>query len=184
MKVIDTEIPGLKIIEPKVFGDGRGFFMETYSMRRYAEAGIPNNFVQDNISLSAKGILRGLHFQQPQSQGKLVTVLLGEVYDVAVDVRHGSPTFGRWFGIYLNEENKRQLWVPPGFAHGFQVTSDKAMFSYKCDAYYNPESEWSLLWNDDDIGIKWPIDDPKLSSKDQSAKPLRSFEAKHLPRYG
>lgn len=183
MDVKETEIPGLKIVEPKVFGDARGYFLETYSARRYADAGISQNFVQDNISFSGRGILRGLHFQNPGVQGKLVTVLQGEVFDVAVDIRHGSPTFGKWFGLFLNGENKRQFWVPAGFAHGFVVTSELALFSYKCDDYYNPQSEYSLLWNDPDIGISWPIELPKLSLKDEKARRLRDFRSEELPRY-
>lgn len=180
MDVIETSLPGLKIIQPKIFGDTRGYFLETYSAQRYMDAGIPGKFVQDNVSFSARGILRGLHFQNPGFQGKLVTVLQGEVFDVAVDVRHNSPTFGKWFGLYLNEETKRQLWVPAGFAHGFVVTSDTALFSYKCDAYYSPQDEFSLLWNDPDIGIDWPIDQPILSQKDQKARPLRDFRVNEL----
>jgi dTDP-4-dehydrorhamnose 3,5-epimerase len=183
MDVKETEIPGLKIVEPKVFGDARGYFLETYSARRYADAGISQNFVQDNMSFSGRGILRGLHFQNPGTQGKLVTVLQGEVFDVAVDIRHGSPTFGKWFGLFLNGENKRQFWVPAGFAHGFVVTSEVALFSYKCDDYYNPQSEYSLLWNDPDIGISWPIELPKLSHKDEKARRLRDFRSEELPRY-
>jgi len=181
MDVIDTELPGLKIIQPKVFGDARGFFLETYSAKRYAEAGIDREFVQDNLSFSTRGILRGLHFQNPSAQGKLVSVLMGEVFDVAVDMRVGSPSFGKWFGMFLNAETKQQLWVPGGFAHGFLVTSETALFSYKCDAYYNPHSEYSLLWNDPDIGIVWPIDTPTLSAKDKTGQRLRDFSKTSLP---
>lgn len=181
MDVIDSPLPGIKIIQPKVFGDARGFFLETYSAQRYRDAGIPDAFVQDNVSLSARGILRGLHFQNPGSQGKLVTVLKGEVFDVVVDVRAGSPNFGKWFGLLLNEETKQQLWVPAGFAHGFVVTSESALFSYKCDAYYQPENEFSLLWNDPEIGIDWPILDPRLSQKDVLGKALKDFAPSELP---
>lgn len=172
MKVTNTTIPGLLIVEPKVFGDARGFFFESFQAERYAGAGIPGPFVQDNLSRSSKGILRGLHFQEPRPQGKLVTVLRGKVFDVAVDIRKGSPTFGRWFGIELSDENRLQLWVPPGFAHGFCVLSDVADFFYKCTEYYSPENEASILWNDPALGITWPISEPLLSGKDARAVPL------------
>ncbi|CAK2923498.1 dTDP-4-dehydrorhamnose 3,5-epimerase [Vibrio crassostreae] len=169
MKVIDTRIPDVKIIEPSVFGDERGFFMETWNQKKFEElvTGKPTPFVQDNHSKSTKGILRGLHYQTENTQGKLVRVVSGEVFDVAVDIRKGSPTFGQWVGEYLSAENKRQLWVPEGFAHGFYVTSDDAEFVYKCTNYYDPTSEVSLKWNDKDIGIKWPFEGvPLLSTKD------------------
>ncbi|WP_318489705.1 dTDP-4-dehydrorhamnose 3,5-epimerase [Photobacterium leiognathi] len=169
MKVIETEIPDLKIIEPAVFGDERGFFMETWNQKKFEElvTGKPTQFVQDNHSKSKKGILRGLHYQTENTQGKLVRVVSGEVFDVAVDIRKGSPTFGKWVGIYLSSENKRQLWIPEGFAHGFYVTSDEAEFVYKCTDYYNPSAEHSILWNDPDIAITWPlISEPSLSLKD------------------
>ncbi|MGF1843537.1 dTDP-4-dehydrorhamnose 3,5-epimerase [Vibrio clamense] len=175
MKVIDTKIPDVKIIEPKVFGDERGFFMETWNQKQFEElvTGKSTQFVQDNHSKSKKGILRGLHYQTENTQGKLVRVVSGEVFDVAVDIREGSPTFGQWVGEYLSSENKRQLWVPEGFAHGFYVTSDEAEFVYKCTDYYHPEAELAIIWNDPEIGIKWPIDEiPKLSSKDLNAKAL------------
>lgn len=181
MKVLPTELPGVLIIEPKVFGDDRGFFYESFQAQRYAEAGISGPFVQDNVSRSARGTLRGLHFQEPQPQGKLVGVLRGAVYDVAVDVRRGSPTFGRWFGLELSEQNKRQLWVPPGFAHGFCVTSDSADFFYKCTDYYAPQHEQSLIWNDPELGIRWPVDAPLLSKKDASAP--RLSELRVLPPF-
>lgn len=184
MEVISLEIPEVKLIKPKIYGDTRGFFLETYQKQRYLEAGIPNDFVQDNLSKSAKGVLRGLHIQNPKSQGKLVSVIAGEVFDVAVDVRIGSPTFGQSIGYYLNEENKCQLWVPRGFAHGFVVTSDEAIFSYKCDEYYAPEHEVSLAWNDKSLGIQWPCDNPLLSSKDQTGIALKDFDDKQLPHYG
>jgi dTDP-4-dehydrorhamnose 3,5-epimerase len=183
MDVKDTEIPGLKIIQPKVFGDARGYFLETYSKKRYEEAGIKAQFVQDNLSFSSKGILRGMHFQNPGAQGKLVSVVQGEVYDVAVDVRVGSPTFGKWLGVYLSGELKNQFWVPAGFAHGFVVTSESAVFSYKCDAYYNPSTEFSLAWDDPDIGIAWPLVQPQLSAKDQRGRRLRDFAKEELPRF-
>ncbi|MEZ9368111.1 dTDP-4-dehydrorhamnose 3,5-epimerase [Shewanella sp. 10N.286.51.B2] len=169
MKVIDTRIPDVKIIEPNVFGDERGFFMETWNQEQFEElvTGKPTRFVQDNHSKSKKGILRGLHYQTENTQGKLVRVVSGEVFDVAVDIRKGSPTFGLWIGEYLSAENKRQLWVPEGFAHGFYVTSNEAEFVYKCTDYYNPKAEVSIVWNDSDIDIKWPFsEEPSLSNKD------------------
>ncbi|MFT6906899.1 MAG: dTDP-4-dehydrorhamnose 3,5-epimerase [Oleiphilaceae bacterium] len=167
MNVIETDLPGVLIIEPKVFGDDRGFFMETWNKERYAEAGIPTEFVQDNISFSKKGVLRGLHFQDPNPQGKLVSVLQGEVYDVAVDIRRGSPAFGKWVGVSLSSDNKRQLYVPEGFAHGFCVRSEFALFSYKCTDSYNSLAEKTLMWNDSNIGIEWPVIDPQISGKDK-----------------
>lgn len=173
MKVIDTRIPDVKIIEPQVFGDERGFFMETWNQKRFEElvTGKPTSFVQDNHSKSKKGILRGLHYQTENTQGKLVRVVSGEVFDVAVDVRKGSPTYGQWVGEYLSAENKRQLWIPEGFAHGFYVTSEEAEFVYKCTDYYNHLAEISIKWDDKNININWPINanDPKLSSKDHNA---------------
>lgn len=183
MNVIETSLPGVLIIEPKVFGDARGFFMETWNGARYEEHGIPNHFVQDNLSYSARGVLRGLHFQNPNPQGKLVSVLEGEVFDVAVDIRVGSPTFGEWTGVTLSAENKRQFYVPPDFAHGFVVTSEAALFSYKCTEYYAPSSEGSVLWNDPEIGMDWPIEQPTLSDKDRAAPPLREMPEDALPRY-
>lgn len=182
MNVIPTELPGVLIVEPKVFGDDRGFFYESFQAQRYADAGIRGTFVQDNVSRSVKGTLRGLHFQEPNAQGKLVQVLAGAVYDVAVDVRKGSPTFGRWVGVELSADNKRQLWVPPGFAHGFCVTSESADFMYKCTDYYSPQSERSILWNDPDLAIPWPVSAPLLSSKDARAPSIR--EAAVLPSFG
>jgi len=182
VKVITTEIPGVLILEPKVFGDERGFFLETFHAKRYADAGIPGPFVQDNYSRSVKGTLRGLHFQEPQAQGKLVQVVAGAVYDVAVDIRKGSPTFGKWVGVELSAENKRQFWVPPGFAHGFCVTSESADFQYKCTALYAPENERAIIWNDPDLAIPWPISGaPKLSAKDAAAPRLK--DAPMLPVY-
>ncbi|AZL86083.1 dTDP-4-dehydrorhamnose 3,5-epimerase [Aliivibrio salmonicida] len=169
MKVIDTRIPDVKIIEPSVFGDERGFFMETWNQAKFEElvTGKPTRFVQDNHSKSKKGILRGLHYQTENTQGKLVRVVSGEVFDVAVDIRKGSPTFGQWVGEYLSAENKRQLWVPKGFAHGFYVTSDEAEFVYKCTDYYNPKVEISLFWADESLAINWPLSGiPMLSEKD------------------
>ncbi|PSW11213.1 dTDP-4-dehydrorhamnose 3,5-epimerase [Photobacterium rosenbergii] len=167
MKVIDTNIPDVKIIEPTVFGDERGFFMETWQQKKFEELVTPRFFVQDNHSKSKKGILRGLHYQTENTQGKLVRVVSGEVYDVAVDLREDSETFGQWVGVYLSAENKKQLWVPEGFAHGFLVTSDEAEFVYKCTDYYNPAAEHSIKWNDTELKIEWPIEiEPILSDKD------------------
>jgi dTDP-4-dehydrorhamnose 3,5-epimerase len=183
MNVIETKLPGALIFEPKVFGDERGFFMETWHAERYEEAGLPVRFVQDNLSFSQRGVLRGLHFQNPGQQGKLVYVLQGEVYDVAVDIRIGSPTFGEWEAAVLSSENKRQFYVPEGFAHGFLVTSGAALFAYKCTAKYNPKAEASVLWNDPEVGIEWPTDAPVLSDKDRVAPPLAEMPAEWLPRY-
>jgi dTDP-4-dehydrorhamnose 3,5-epimerase len=179
MKVINTKIPDVKIIEPAVFGDERGFFMETWSQQKFEELVTkkPTPFVQDNHSKSKQGILRGLHFQTENTQGKLVRVTSGEVFDVAVDIRKGSETFGQWVGEYLSAENKRQLWVPEGFAHGFYVTSEEAEFVYKCTNYYHPASEVSLAWDDKNIGIEWPLNGkPLLSAKDESAVCLSNIE--------
>jgi dTDP-4-dehydrorhamnose 3,5-epimerase len=183
MNVIQTDLPGVLIIEPRVFGDERGFFMETWQQQRYAEAGMPERFVQDNISFSRHGILRGLHYQNPQGQGKLVYVLQGEVYDVAVDIRAGSPNFGRAVEITLSAENKRQFYVPPGFAHGFCVTSDAALFVYKCTEFYNPAQEGSVRWDDPQIGIDWPVREPLLSDKDKGASLLSEIPQDKLPQY-
>jgi dTDP-4-dehydrorhamnose 3,5-epimerase len=175
MKFTPTTIPDIILIEPKVFGDERGFFMETFHADRYAEAGIPTNFVQDNHSGSRQGTLRGLHYQIRQTQGKLLRVIAGEIFDVAVDIRRSSPTFGQWVSAVLSADNKRQLWVPPGFAHGFYVLSDWAELNYKTTDFYAPEWERSILWSDPEIGIKWPIlpgTEPLLSTKDTQARLL------------
>lgn len=169
MNVVDTPLAGLKVIEPRVFEDPRGFFLETYHAARYAAAGLPTSFVQDNWSRSQKGTLRGLHFQHPKAQGKLVWCPRGAVWDVAVDVRRSSPTFGKWFAVELTEANKKQLWVPPGFAHGFCVLSDSADFVYKCTETYAPEYELVIRWDDPAIGITWPLKEPLLSKKDLAA---------------
>ena len=167
---IKMEIDGLYVIEPTVFGDERGFFMETYHKKEFFDNGLTMEFVQDNHSKSAKGVLRGLHFQKLHPQGKLVRVIRGEVFDVAVDIRRGSPTYGRWSGVYLSDENKRQFYVPEGFAHGFLVLSEEAEFCYKCTDYYHPEDEWGIIWNDKDLRIGWPVDrvnEVRLSEKDK-----------------
>ena len=184
MRVTETRLPGVVVVESEVFGDERGFLMEMWNQDRYEEAGLPARFVQDNLSLSSRGVLRGLHFQNPDQQGKLVQVLQGEVFDVAVDIRVGSPTFGVWEGLTLSSENKRQFYVPEGFAHGFLVTGDKALFAYKCTARYNPKAEGFVLWNDPKIGIEWPIEAPPvLSEKDRAALPLSEIPVDQLPRY-
>ncbi len=181
MKVIETAIPGLLILEPKVFGDARGFFMESYNAKVFGDAtGLAPDFVQDNHSRSAKGVLRGLHYQIEQAQGKLVRAVRGSVFDVAVDLRRSSPTFGQWAGVELSEDNHRQLWIPPGFAHGFLVTSESADFLYKTTDYYAPQHERSLAWNDPTVGVAWPLHllggAPLLSAKDVAGKALADCE--------
>lgn len=183
MEVVAAKIPGLLVIDPVVHGDARGFFLETYSRDRYAAAGVDVEFVQDNISSSRHRTLRGLHLQHPRGQGKLCSVIEGEVFDVAVDVRVGSPTFGQWVGVTLSSDNKRQLYIPPGFAHGFCVTSDRALFSYKCTDYYSGENELGIAWDDDDVEIEWPVDAPLLSDKDRANPKLRDIPRDRLPRY-
>ena len=177
-KFTETKINGVYIIEPKVFGDNRGYFMETYNKEHFAEAGLTMNFVQDNESSSSKGVLRGLHFQTKHTQGKLVRVTKGEVFDVAVDLRKGSPTYGQWEGVVLSAENKKQFYIPEGFAHGFLVLSDHAIFNYKCTDFYCPEGEGGVLWNDPYIGIEWPldgIDNIILSEKDKVHPTLKDL---------
>ena len=181
MKVVQTELPEVLIIEPRVHGDSRGFFYESFQVARYAEAGIAGPFVQDNLSRSVRNTVRGLHFQEPRGQGKLVQVLRGSVWDVAVDVRRGSPRFGRWVALELSEGSPRQLWIPPGFAHGFCVLSESADFFYKCTEVYAPECERSVAWNDPAIGIAWPVQEPILSVKDRDAP--RLADAPVLPAY-
>ena len=179
MELIETAIEGVLIIEPKVFGDERGFFLETWNARTFAQAGLDLDFVQDNHSRSARGVLRGLHYQQPNPQGKLVRVTAGVVYDVAVDMRKSSPTFGKWVGVELSAANKRMFWVPEGFAHGFLTLEDGTDFLYKCTSYYAPQHEQSLAWNDPDVGIEWPLDgiDVQLSGKDRNGVPLGDVAA-------
>lgn len=183
MKCVETTIPGVFIIEPDVFGDKRGFFMETWKASRYEEIGIREPFVQDNLSFSTRGVLRGLHYQHPHEQGKLVSVVQGEVFDVAVDIRVGSPSFGQWFGVTLSGDNHRQFWVPPGFAHGFCVLSETAYFTYKCTDIYTPSAEGGIAWNDPDIGIEWPLTDVTLSDKDQRYPRLRDADEAQLPQF-
>ena len=178
MKVVRTDIPGVLIIEPKVFGDARGFFFESFNLRRWREAtGLDSEFVQENHSRSTRHVLRGLHYQIRQPQGKLVRVIIGEVFDVAVDLRRGSPNFGRWTGVHLSAENKRQFWVPPGFGHGFVVLSEAAEFLYLTTDYYAPEHERAIIWNDPDLAIAWPIEAaPLLSPKDAEAPRFKDAE--------
>ena len=184
MRVIETPLSGVVVIEPKVFGDNRGFFLETYKDDAFKEVGVLDKFVQDNHSRSQKGVLRGLHYQLVQPQGKLVRVTRGRVFDVAVDVRRGSPTFGQWYGAMLDDETHRMMYVPPGFAHGFCVISDVADFIYKCTDYYHPQSEQGIAWNDPDIGIRWPIQKCTLSDKDKQNPKLSDQDVDKLPRYG
>jgi dTDP-4-dehydrorhamnose 3,5-epimerase len=179
MNVVASAIPDVKILRPKVFGDARGFFLETWNQRAFAEGGLDVAFVQDNHSRSSRGTLRGLHYQIRQPQGKLVRVALGEVFDIAVDLRRSSPTFGRWVGAILSDRNHDMLWVPPGFAHGFLVLSETADFQYKCTGFYAPEHERAIRWNDPDLGIEWPLPDgmePLLSGKDRTAPLFRDAE--------
>jgi dTDP-4-dehydrorhamnose 3,5-epimerase len=181
VKVTPTQLPEVLLVEPQVYRDGRGLFLETFQAERYSAAGIPGPFVQDNLSRSAKGTLRGLHFQEPHPQGKLVQVLNGVVWDVAVDVRRGSPRFGKWVAIELTEENRFQLWIPSGFAHGFCVLSNEADFFYKCTQAYRPDAERTVRWDDPSLGIPWPLKKPRLSARDGIA-PLLA-EALSLPVY-
>lgn len=184
MKIHDTDLPGVLLIEPDVFGDARGSFMESWTERRYAQAGIDASFVQDNVSRSKAGVLRGLHLQHPHAQGKLIQVLAGEVFDVAVDLRVDSPMFGQWYGATLSAENARQLWIPAGFAHGFCVVCDEATFLYKCTDYYVPQSEIGVIWNDPDVAIKWPVDEPIVSEKDNALPRLSEIDRTRLPHGG
>ena len=181
MKTLETSLPDVLICEPAVFEDGRGIFYELFSSRRYAGFGVPAELVQDNLVYSTRGVLRGLHYQHPRAQGKLVTVLRGSVFDVAVDVRVGSPRFGQWCGFELSGENRRQAWIPPGFAHGFCVTSDDALFLYKCSEYYQPTDEGTVAWDDPELGIVWPIAAPNLSGKDRLGIRLAEIPLNRLP---
>ena len=184
MNVIETKLPGVIILEPDVFKDDRGFFLETWNQSRYEKAGIRETFVQDNAAFSQKGILRGLHFQHPRSQGKLVQVLSGEVLDVAVDIRVGSPAFGQWIGVVLSGENHKQMYIPPGFAHGYCVTSETALFSYKCTDFYSPNTEHGIIWNDPDLNIEWAIENPLISPKDAAYASLKDLPPDTLPHFG
>ena len=183
MKVHQTTLPGVLVIEPAVFGDERGFFYEAWNAERFGAHGLPTRFMQSNVSSSARGVLRGLHYQWPNPQGKLVNVLEGEVYDVAVDIRAGSPTFGRWAAAVLSADNKRHFWIPEGFAHGFAVLSENATFCYQCTALYDHAADAGVRWNDGDIAVDWPISAPQLSDKDRNAPFLRDMPRDKLPRY-
>ena len=183
MNVIETELPGVKIIEPKVFGDARGFFVETWNAERYQAAGMPGTMVQDNLSRSVRGVLRGLHYQYPQPQGKLISVLEGEILDVAVDIRLGSPHFGKSMPAVISSENKSQIYVPAGFAHGFCVTSETALVAYKCTTPYAPQFDRGILWSDPALGISWPTTTPSLSGKDTLNKLLHDVPHELLPPY-
>lgn len=183
MKVITTSLPGTHILEPQVFGDARGFFYESYNEARYREAGINHQFVQTNVSRSSRGVLRGLHYQWPNPQGKIVSVLEGEVYDVAVDIRRGSPNFGQSIGVMLSAENHRHFWVPEGFAHGFCVLSEYATFIYQCTALYDPGADAGIRWNDAALAIDWPISAPLLSEKDCRTPLLGDVDSERLPAF-
>lgn len=182
MNVLETPLPGALVVEPRVFRDDRGHLLETWSRDRYAQAGLPDRFVQDNLSHSRPGVLRGLHYQHPSAQGKLISVLSGAIFDVAVDIRTGSPTFGRWHGLELSAENSRQFYIPEGFAHGLVVLGDQpAVVLYKCTGFYVPAEEGSVRWDDPEIGIAWPVTIPIVSSKDAAAPKLRDIPAERLP---
>jgi len=183
MNVSETRLAGVLLLEPPTFADERGYFMESWQAKRYTEQGSADAFVQDNLVRSGRGVLRGMHAQYPSPQGKLVQVLLGKVYDVVVDIRLGSPTFGEWLGIELSEHNHRQLWIPAGFAHGYCVLSDDSLFSYKCSEYWNAETEFSIRWDDPDIGIAWPLTDPRVSQKDEDACFLKDYANERLPQW-
>lgn len=183
MEVCETDLPGVLLIRPRVFSDDRGTFLETWRAERYADAGIAATFVQDNAAVSRGGVLRGLHYQYPQPQGKLVMSLLGTVFDVAVDVRRGSPTFGSWTGATLSADNGHQLWIPEGFAHGYAVLSETAVFAYKCTRPYHPEGDAAIRFDDADVGIEWPIEEPMLSERDRSAPLLAEIGSDQLPVY-
>ncbi|MEP6484235.1 MAG: dTDP-4-dehydrorhamnose 3,5-epimerase [Rudaea sp.] len=183
MKIIETILPGCVVIQPDVHGDARGYFYESYNAEKYKSAGLDLRFVQSNVSRSAHGVLRGLHYQNPNPQGKLVSVLEGEVYDVAVDIRGGSPTFGRWAAAILSAENKRHFWIPEGFAHGFVVLSEFATFNYQCTAIYDRAADAGIRWNDAEIGIDWPVSAPLLSDKDSIAPFLRDVPHDRLPPF-
>ncbi|MGY3265291.1 dTDP-4-dehydrorhamnose 3,5-epimerase [Lysobacter sp. HA35] len=183
MKLIETDLPGCVVLEPKVFGDDRGFFYESFNLDRLGTHGLAPTFVQGNVSSSSRGVLRGLHYQWPNPQGKYVTVLQGEVWDVAVDIRRGSPTFGKWAAVVLNAENKRHFWIPEGFAHGFVVTSETALFSYLCTATYDPAADASIRWDDPMLSIDWPVSSPSLSMKDADAPLLGAISPSRLPAF-
>ena len=184
MKVLQTALEGVLIIEPDVFRDERGYFIETFHRKRYKQGGVDTEFVQDNLSFSSKGIIRGLHYQFPQAQAKLVQVIKGEVFDVTVDIRRGSPTFGKWISVVISDEDKQQIYIPEGFAHGFCVLSDTAFLSYKCSDLYAPDCEGGILWSDPDLNIDWPLEQPLLSGKDSQYPCLNEISFDRLPVYG
>lgn len=183
MKVIETDLPGCLVVEPRVFADSRGFFYESFNHDKLAEHGLAPQFVQGNVSSSSRGVLRGLHYQWPKPQGKYVSVIEGEVWDVAVDIRRGSPHYGRWTAVVLSAENKRHFWIPEGFAHGFAVLSERAIFSYLCTNTYDASADASLRWDDPDLAIDWPVSDPSLSPKDAAAPLLKDVAEDRLPVY-
>lgn len=183
MKLIETDLPGCLVLEPQVFGDERGFFYESFNRDKLADIGMSPDFVQGNVSSSARGVLRGLHYQWPKPQGKLVSVLEGEVWDVAVDIRRGSPTFGRWVAAILSAENKRHFWIPEGFAHGFVTLSERALFTYLCTATYDREADAAIRWDDADLAIDWPVTEPLLSGKDVKAPFLADVPGHRMPTY-
>jgi dTDP-4-dehydrorhamnose 3,5-epimerase len=184
MKIIETDLPGCVVIEPQVFGDSRGFFFESFNRDRFAEHGLTvPEFVQGNVSSSARGVLRGLHYQWPKPQGKYVSVIEGEVWDVAADIRRGSPTFGRWTAVVLSAENRRHFWIPAGFAHGFVTLSERAVFTYLCTETYDREADAGVRWNDGDLAIDWPVSDPVLSDKDAKAPCLADIAPERLPLF-
>lgn len=183
MRIVPTDLPGVLLLEPQVHRDARGFFAETFQAARFSMQGLPAEFVQDNVAGSVRGVLRGLHFQHPQAQGKLVQALRGTIYDVAVDIRRGSPTFGRWVGVTLSDEVPQQLYVPAGFAHGYCVTSDRALVAYKCTRLYEPSGDRTIRWDDPDLAIDWPLASPLLSQKDAAAPQLCELPADCLPLY-
>ena len=183
MKIVDTDLPGCFVIEPRVFGDDRGFFFESFNVEKLAPHGLVPRFVQGNVSSSSRGVLRGLHYQWPNPQGKYVSVVEGEVWDVAVDIRRGSPTFGRWAAVLLSAENKRHFWIPEGFAHGFVTLSDRAVFTYLCTATYDPKADAAIAWDDPGLAIDWPAGEPTLSAKDASAPLLADIPEERLPLY-
>ena len=184
MRVTPLALPEVLLIDLDVYGDARGWFAETWQARRYGDAGVSSRFVQDNAAYSQRGVLRGLHCQHPHGQGKLIQVLRGEIYDVCVDIRRGSPRFGQWLGVALDGDRPQQLWIPPGFAHGYSVSSDEALFTYKCTDFYHPQTQFSVCWDDPAIGIAWPLTAaPILADKDRDAPPLAAIPAERLPPY-
>lgn len=183
MNIIETKLPGVFLIEPKIFSDDRGVFFECFHMERYGDYGLPTKFVQDNFSHSIKNVLRGLHYQLTNAQGKLIWVTRGKIFDVVLDVRQGSPTFGQWLSFMLSADHPQQIYIPPGLAHGFCTLTEEVNFYYKCTDYYYPNSEHGILWNDPDLNIPWPVSNPILSSKDQINPSFKSIKSEELPKY-